>query len=110
MAELPNSPPAANQPQPTGPVFHKDVAKVRVTSGGSLQTAEFKGKTFAREGEAVEVGKLGWNHADLAAAEADPNIVIERYNKNDKLVKKNGMPYPTVDDLTPKPAKKKDED
>lgn len=107
MAELPNSPPSAKGPQrvaPTGPVFHQSVAKVRVTSAGAPKTADFNGKTFTRDGEMVSASELGWDHAQLAEAEANPNLVVERFDKKGKLIKKDGTPYPTAGDLTPKPA------
>lgn len=115
MAELPNSPPSAADPRasarvkPSGPVFHENVAKVRVSSGGVVPTTEFNGKTVGRGGEPVAVSSLGWDHDDLAAAEADPKIVIERFDKNGKLVKKDGTPYPAAGELTPKAKMTKDE-
>lgn len=105
MAELPNSPPSATArpaARPSGPVFHDGVAKVRITPAGIGNTAEFGGKSFSRDGEAASASSLGWDHADLAAAEADPKLVIERYDKNGNLVKKDGTPYPNVGQLTPK--------
>jgi len=108
MGQLPNSPPSAKEVPPlekkSGPVFHESVAKVKVSPGGALRAATFNGKTIDADGVTMTPAELGWDHADLAAAEADPALVIERFDSKGKLVKKNGARYPTSGDLTPKPA------
>ncbi len=110
MGQLPNSPPSAKDVPPlekkAGPVFHDNVAKVRVTPGGALRTATFHGKTITADGVTVSPSELGWDHADLAAAEADPSLVIERLDAKGNLIRKDGSRYPTSGDLTPKPSAK----
>ena len=96
----------------SGPAFHKSVAKVRVTRTGpshpvglapAVKTTEFKGKGFDSEGEVFDVGSLGWNADDVATADADPGLVVERLDKDGKLLKKDGRPYPSVRDFNAKP-------
>ena len=96
----------------SGPVFHENVAKVRITRTGpsrpvglapALMTTEFKGKAYDAAGEEFSPSELGWDHGDLAAAEADPGLVVERIDKQGRLVNRDGKRYPTVGELNPKP-------
>ena len=48
----------------------------------------------------------------MAAAEADPSLTIERFDKDGNLLKKDGSPYPTLKSRAPgaataKPKNKK---
>lgn len=81
----------------------KNVARVRVTPAGNKNTADFKGKVFSSEGDT-----WAGSAEDLAALDADPKFVVERFGKDGELLKRTGEPYKGVP--AAKPVRKHSDD
>lgn len=105
--EMKNSPPPMNESKTTTasePAFAKGVAKVRVTPSGTAHTYDFKGKTFAKDGQVFNTSALGFTKGEIEQLDKDPNVAVERYDENMQLVKRDGSPYATIKSTQPKAA------
>lgn len=101
-------PPApAPVPRPVGGSKEEavKVAKIKVTSAGPSSHVEFKGKTYDRDGTVLSSP----SEEDLAAMDASPLLVVERFDKDGHLLNKFGKHVKTLGPNPPPSAPRSEE-